>query len=116
MRSQIKSSSPSFRNSRALLSKIDALPTGPKWEVVELLVEGPGVNNDGKMVTETVELWLCDPVECVRELFSNPAFKEDINYKPQKVYTDGSRTERVYSEMWTGKWWWKMQVSQSKLI
>jgi hypothetical protein len=63
------------------------------------------------MVTETVELWLRDPVECVKELFSNPAFKEDMHYKPQKVYSEGSRTERVYDEMWTGRWWWKTQVS-----
>jgi hypothetical protein len=74
------------------------------------------MKNDGKMVTETVELWLRDPVECVRELFSNPTFKEDIKYGPQKVYTDESRTERIYNEMWTGKWWWKMQVSWSESI
>lgn len=92
------------------------MPTGPKWEVVELSVEGPGLNNNGK-VTEKVELWLRDPVECVRELFSNPAFKEKIHYKPQKAYApsaDGSKTERVYSEMWTGRWWWTTQVSASQ--
>ena len=108
---QIKSTSPSFRNSRALLGKIDSLPTGPEWEVVELSVEGKGVNDDGGVVTEKVELWRRDPVECIRELFSNPAFKDNIHYKPQKVYTNESRTERVFSEMWTGEWWWKTQVS-----
>jgi hypothetical protein len=92
-----------------LFNKIDSLPTGPKWEVIELSVEGRGVNDDG-VVTEKVELWRRDPVECIRELFSNPAFTDKIHYKPQKVYTDESRTERVYDEMWTGQWWWKMQV------
>ena len=108
---QINSSSPSFHNSRALLSKVDSLPTGPEWEVIELLVKGKGVNGNGEIVTENVELWRRDPVECVRELFSNPAFKNSIHYEPQKVYTDESKTERVFGEMWMGQWWWETQVS-----
>ena len=64
-------------------------------------------------MTENVELWRRDPVECIKELFSNPAFKDNMQYKPRKVYMDKSRTERVYGEMWEGHWWWKMQVSRS---
>jgi len=109
---QLKSAAPSFHNNHALLQKIDSLPTGPKWEVVEMSVEGEGLAGDGTTVTETVELWRCDPVECVKELFSNPAFKETIQYKPWRAYTNESRTERVYSEMWMGQWWWKTQVSR----
>lgn len=108
---QIKSTSPSFRNCHALLNKIDTLPTGPEWEVIEVSIEGEGVNGDRKMVTKKVELWRRNPVECIKELFSNPAFKENIQYGPQKVYTDESRTERVYGEMWMGEWWWRTQVS-----
>lgn len=62
------------------------------------------------MVTEVVELWRRDPIDCVKELFSNPAFKDKTSYKPRKVFTDESRTERVYGEMWEGEWWWTMQV------
>ena len=65
-------------------------------------------------MTEKVELWQRDPVECIRELFANPAFKDKIHYKPQKVYTNESRTERVYGEMWEGQWWWKTQVTAFK--
>ena len=108
---QIKSSSPSFHNNRALLNKVDSLPTGPEWEVIELSIEGRGANGDREIVTEKVELWRRDPVECVRELFSNPAFKNGIRYEPQKVYTNESRTERVFGEMWMGEWWWETQVS-----
>jgi hypothetical protein len=63
------------------------------------------------VVTEKVELWRRDPVECIKELFSNMALKENIHYKPKKVFTDKAKTERVYGEMWEGRWWWKMQVS-----
>ena len=101
----------SFSNNRALLKKIDSLQAGPKWEHVILSVEGKSVNGDGRMVTETVDLWRRDPVECVRELFSNPAFKDKLRYKPRKAFTNKLKTERVYGEMWMGKWWWKTQVS-----
>ena len=67
------------------------------------------------MVTEKVELWQRDPIECIRELLSNPAFKDKIHYGPRKVYTNKSRTERVYGEMWMGQWWWKIQVSPFKM-
>ena len=107
---QLKSAAPSFHNNRALLQKIDSLPTGPEWEVVEMTVEGEGLAADGIPVTEKVELWRRDPVECVRELFSNPAFKDKIQYKPWKAYTNESRTERVYGEMWMGQWWWNTQA------
>lgn len=76
-------------------------------------IEGKGLNGGGEVATEEVELWLRDPVECVRELFSNPAFKDKIHYKPQKTYANKSKTERVYSEMWEGQWWWKMQVRRA---
>ena len=79
------------------------------------MVEGRGMNGNGEIATEKVELWRRNPVDCIRELFSNPAFKDNIHYKPQKVYTDGSRTERVYGEMWMGQWWWKAQVSISRI-
>jgi len=62
------------------------------------------------MVTETVELWRRNPVDCIKELFANPAFKEKISYKPRKAFTDESQTERMYGEMWEGEWWWTMQV------
>lgn len=71
-------------------------------------MEGKGV--DGATATETVELWRRDPVECIKELVSNPAFKEKVQYKPRKVYTDASKTNRVYGEMWEGDWWWETQV------
>ena len=110
-KNQMKNNPPSFCNNHALLKKIDSLPTGPKWEHVVFSVDGKGVDGDGKMVTETVDLWRRDPVECVKELFANPAFKDKCQYKPRKAFTDESKAERVYSEMWTGDWWWKTQVS-----
>jgi hypothetical protein len=30
---------------------------------------------------------------------------KDIVYVPKKVFSDTDRKNRVYNEMWTGKWW-----------
>jgi len=79
-----------------------------------MTIEGGSLDADGTSVTEKVELWRRDPVECVKELFSNPVFKDKIQYKPRRVYTNKSRTERVYGEMWMGEWWWKTQVRRFK--
>lgn len=69
------------------------------------------MDGNQEFLTERHELWRRDPVECVRELIGNPAFKEYIAYQPEKVYADPEGKTRVYDEMWTGDWWWNMQVS-----
>ncbi|KAF8804397.1 hypothetical protein BYT27DRAFT_7225361 [Phlegmacium glaucopus] len=39
----------------------------------------------------------------------NPAFKGKQFYAPKKVYRNEDGTNREYSEMWMGDWWWSMQ-------
>ena len=72
-----------------------------------MTAKGKSINGDGTMVMEKVELWHRDPVECIKELFADPAFQDKCQYKPRKVFTNTSKTEQVYGEMWMGKWWWK---------
>jgi hypothetical protein len=62
---------------------------------------------------EENELWVRDPVECIRELVGNPAFRDYLAYDCQQVFTDKEGERRRYDEMWTGEWWWKTQVSYS---
>jgi len=107
---QLQGVAPSFGNKRALIKKVDELQTGPKWEHEVVSVVGEGVNEDGEMVTENVDLWRRDPIECVRELLSNPAFEHRCHHKPRKAFTDESKTDRVYGEMSMGDWWWETQV------
>ncbi|KAF8190584.1 hypothetical protein K438DRAFT_1919507 [Mycena galopus ATCC 62051] len=98
----------SFHNNRAFLNKIDKLPTGPDWscEITD------------KMMSEELELWMRDPVECIKELMSNPAFKDHMAYAPEKVYSspEGEEKSRILDEMWTADWWWKIQASLGIII
>lgn len=56
-------------------------------------------------------MWRRDPIECLRELMGNPAFREKMAYSPERVYTDAEGKNRLFDEMWTGDWWWNLQVS-----
>ncbi|KAG6822115.1 hypothetical protein H0H92_015207, partial [Tricholoma furcatifolium] len=89
---------------------IDKLPTGPEWHCEIVTVKGDLIGEDGELMTENLELWFRDPVEVVRELIGNPAFKEMMAYVPEQVFQDDACTERVFDEMWTADWWWNLQV------
>lgn len=106
---------PSFRNKREFYKKIDALPRGPEWkcEIKELI--GDRLDEKKKPITEDVEIWHRDPVECIKELIGNPAFRETLRYAPERVYEDEKGESRQYNEMWTCDWWWDLQVSTTIL-
>jgi len=74
-------------------------------------VVGDKLGDDGEKMHEKLELWRRDPVDCVKELLGNPAFKEFISYTPERVFSDNAGKERIFDEMWTADWWWNMQVT-----
>lgn len=69
---------------------------------------------EGEGNSEELELWMRNPVTCVQELIGNPAFNRSIAYAPEKVYIDREGQTHRYDEMWTGDWWWKIQVSNHR--
>ena len=76
------------------------------------MTTGDLLDEDGKLLTEENELWVCDPVDCIWELIGNVAFHNHMVYVCQQVFMDKGET-RHYNEMWTGEWWWKTQASPS---
>ncbi|KAJ7623731.1 hypothetical protein FB45DRAFT_980504 [Roridomyces roridus] len=100
---------PSYHNTRAFFQKIDALPGGPEWECEIFDVVGDEVDENGEPKKEEIELWKRNPVECIRELMGNAAFREKMRYAPQRVYRDAEGNRREYGEMWTTNWWWDLQ-------
>jgi hypothetical protein len=57
-----------------------------------------------------IELLYRDPVEVVQELLRLPLNESNIIFAPCKVFQDEERTNRRYSDMYTGKFWWEEQV------
>ena len=103
----------SYTNKRNLYKKIDSLPSGPSWTVETLELKGDVMGKNGHHKKEILHLFRRDPVECIRELMGNPAFKDKIRYAPEKVFEDAEGRNRIFDEAWTGTWWWDMQVSRS---
>ena len=102
---------PSFMNKDMLIEAIDKLLHGVKWTYRPIHLNGDVLDDNGKPMTEQLELWYRDPVEVVRELMGNPIFREVMKYTPERVFCDPAGTEAVVNEMWTAEWWWEMQVT-----
>ncbi|KIK13982.1 hypothetical protein PISMIDRAFT_60662, partial [Pisolithus microcarpus 441] len=110
---------PSYQSNYKFMKTINQLPTSPEWKCELVHTHGDdedigndqGGDEDHTVNGEQMELWVRDPVTCIRELIGNPAFHGDIAYTPEKVYTDCQGCTRQYDEMWTGDWWWETQVS-----
>src|ERR1700676_2134783 len=105
---------PSYQSNYLLLKKIDQLHTGASWSCKMMRTEGDLLDENGQPLIEENELWIRDPIECIRELIGNPAFREHISYSCQKVFADKEGKNRIFDEMWTGDWWWRTQVRSPK--
>ena len=89
------------------------LPQGAKWICEPFKITGDKRDENGELRREVLHLWKQNPVECICELIGNPAFREKMQYVPEKVYEDCNGNVRVFDEMWMGDWWWNLQVSIS---
>lgn len=98
----------SFHNTRGMHQILEEIPARATWKTCHLSF--PDRPEEKHMIQ------FRDPLEAIRTLLGNPAHARDIVYKPKKVFSDGTKEKRVYSEMWTGKWWHSIQVSLSPLL
>ncbi|KAG2118402.1 Zn-finger domain-containing protein [Suillus clintonianus] len=96
---------PSFHNNRSFMQKVDSLPHGPAWSCEKVSIEGNRTDEAGQLLREDVELWMRDPVECVKDLIGNPLFKNHMVYAPTRAYKDREGLHRVIDDMWTADWW-----------
>ncbi|KAF8600664.1 hypothetical protein BDV93DRAFT_447042 [Ceratobasidium sp. AG-I] len=83
---------------------VDALDRGLDWSEEVVSVTTP----EG---SESFVVHKRNPVEIVRHLLGLVRLRTRMRYGPERhttVTINGERV-RVYSEMWTGEWWWRMQ-------
>ncbi|KAF8600174.1 hypothetical protein BDV93DRAFT_559654 [Ceratobasidium sp. AG-I] len=100
----------SFRSNYKLNQLFDALPTaGPKWRPHIVKITGDIIGPDGERLTEETEMWSRNILELIQELLENITYGEDMVFATQFEYNDAAKTNRSYSEMWTGDWWQKIQ-------
>ncbi|KAJ3542431.1 hypothetical protein NM688_g5971 [Phlebia brevispora] len=102
-------SSLSFKDKRTFFQKVDSLPQGAEWKCEVLESKGDLLDKDGEYSVEYLELWRRDPLACIRELISNPAFRDHMKYAPEEIFEDCYGKKMMLNEMWTAQWWRDLQ-------
>ncbi|KAH8987547.1 hypothetical protein EDB86DRAFT_3065710 [Lactarius hatsudake] len=97
----VKLQKPTFTSAHALRSLIESLPDPPRWYCEEMIIEG--------YESEKITFYWCDALDVIEYIFGNPIFAPYMQYDPQRVWTDISKAERVYSEYMTGDFAWQSQ-------
>lgn len=93
----------SFRTVDELNKMIDANLSGrPHFQCKLLTVNG-----------EPLEFYSRDVIGCIRSLYGDPEFAQHLVFAPERHYTSHERSMRIYNEIHTGDWWWKVQVSHT---
>ena len=59
---------------------------------------------------KVLEFYSHDIIKCLRALWGNPDFADDLILEPEQLYADKDMTIHIYHDMNTGRWWWDMQV------
>jgi hypothetical protein len=89
----------SYRTVKQLNDIIDSLPGRSHFQCKDLSVGH-----------EHLEFYYRDVLQCIRSLYGNPQFAQDLAFAPEQHYTSHERTCHLYNEMFTGDWWWAVQV------
>jgi hypothetical protein len=77
-------------------------------------IKGDRIGPDGETpVHEEVELWRRDPVECVKDLMQNPAFRNEMSYVAELAEEGGLRK---IDEICTADWWHEVQVGPCHVL
>ena len=66
------------------------------------------VDKDPSWYPVQVRFWERNSLDILKELVGDIKVAEHMKWAPEKVYN--SKGERLYSELWTGDWWWRKQV------
>ncbi|KAG8779909.1 hypothetical protein FRC12_023710 [Ceratobasidium sp. 428] len=91
-------------NLKEFEQEVNKLPRGPNWYRETIIVHGDQDN-------EVLDLWKRDIADLIRFLLSDPRFIRHTRYAPERHYSSKKRRkrDRVYGQMWSGRWWWQMQ-------
>jgi hypothetical protein len=93
----------SFKSAKELRSRVELLPSGPRWLMQNVLVPGDAASTE-------LTLYYRDSLELFKFLFGNPVYEGFMSYEPYRLYTNNRKEKRIYTEMMTGDWAWECQV------
>ena len=57
-----------------------------------------------------------DPIAAIKSLWRDVQLSSEMVYAGCKIFSDEAQKNRIFSEMWTGKWWHVLQVRLVVLV
>ncbi|KAF8415527.1 hypothetical protein L210DRAFT_3616586 [Boletus edulis BED1] len=91
----------SFHTARDLRSRIESLPSGPRWSYRTL-----SLDHETK---DPVCLYYRDALDCVKLLFNHPLFADKMEFAPYRQFTSAERDVRIYTEWMSSDSAWELQ-------
>lgn len=93
----------SYHNIRGLHQKVDSIPERSGiWQTKHLSF------NDKPDEKYTIRFR--NPIDAIKSLWKDPELSPTMVFCPGKAYSDTEKKNRIFSEMWTSKWWHVCQV------
>ncbi|TEB25366.1 hypothetical protein FA13DRAFT_1756601 [Coprinellus micaceus] len=93
----------SFNNVRRLHQMVDGQPD----KVGEWTTSNLSFRDDP---STTFTICHRDVLKAIESIFKDPELGPHLVYKSLKVYSNHSKDNRIFSEMWTAKWWHVLQT------
>jgi Plavaka transposase len=96
----------SFRNADEWYAKLNSIPCGlplDNWRTATVTLASPIAD----IASQAYPLQYQDVENVIRFLLGHTPFNDNLTYSPVRLWNDSD--SRVYTEMWTGDWWWEMQ-------
>lgn len=101
-----------WKSAPDLYETIDAIQHGDApWKTYSFRYKGPLPPSPPQWMTRTYELCARDTRQVLQQQFSNPDFKDQIDYRPYKQFNQAGK--RVWSNLMSGDWAWKQAVSHN---
>ena len=96
----------SYHNTRTLHKTVDAMPDrAGDWMTRTLAF------NDRPDDKYTIRYR--NPIDTIKSIWEDPAHTEHLVFSMKKIFSDSSRENRIFNEIWTGKWWHSVQVKDT---
>lgn len=101
-----------FQNHKDLYDRIDSSTVGDApWTDITITYNGdlPEGNAEApEWMTQEYQAWFRDPVQILRNMVSNPDFRDEFDYTPYQEYDNQGKHR--YKDLMSGDWAWRQAV------
>jgi hypothetical protein len=94
-----------FPSVRDFHRKLTSLEVDGEWKMQSLV----RTENAADWVPDSIQFLYRDTVQMLKSIVANPRIAQYCKWAPERLY-DGEK-RRVYTDISSGDWWWRHQVT-----